>query len=428
MPTKTSSLSIKALPLEVVPNNYQILSPSAFLPTTALFTLQITTINDPSLKRTYKINVKQSNHLMQKSSLFYSLSTRYTRLALNFEESLEQSLIEEAGGLPMIFIEAPVNGLGGMTIVDAFLNWLYTTDDALTSSLASKIQSHQDFFSLLNLSTLLDLFEPYRTAVDEILVYYYFGLSTEERRNGILNNDQFVEGLVPGKFVRRLVESVNESEAKEILASFFRGKPLDEINRQHEIKNDEEWEELLYNDTNSLDYEYESNILDWISRHEACSTPSTPLTEPLDYAEPPTPMGSAYFYINSPPLSKSKIHVLSRSLPQTPKSVGLKQFSYFRVPPNTPKTPNTLNTPSTPNTPKVPQAPPNTPNTPKVPQAPPNTPILLTSNSSNILPRSPPPTTIVNDFELSSVNYFSKRRELFNNVLNKIRKITIIDN
>ncbi|CAG8827303.1 22695_t:CDS:1, partial [Dentiscutata erythropus] len=111
MPTKTASLSIKALPLEVVSNNYQILSPSAFLPSTALFTLQITTVNDPNLKRTYKINVNQSNHLMQKSSLFYSLSTQYTRIALNFEESLEQSLIEEAGGLPMIFIEAPVNGL-----------------------------------------------------------------------------------------------------------------------------------------------------------------------------------------------------------------------------------------------------------------------------------------------------------------------------
>lgn len=120
MPAKTS-LSIKALPLEAVPNNYRILSPSAFLPSTALFTLQITTIDNPNLKRTYKINVKQSNYLMQKSSLFYNLSTQYTKIAsssaLSFKESLDQSLIEEADGLPMLFIEAPVNGPRGTVYI-----------------------------------------------------------------------------------------------------------------------------------------------------------------------------------------------------------------------------------------------------------------------------------------------------------------------
>src|SRR4051794_36113117 len=121
MAIKTSSLNIKAFPLEVInkeqnEKTWQILSPSSILPTTALFMLHITT--EAAAKLTYKITVKQSNNLMQKSALFYDLSTQYSDYAsqsLNLtgdnpssdfitEESLKE-LAQEADGLPILCIE-----------------------------------------------------------------------------------------------------------------------------------------------------------------------------------------------------------------------------------------------------------------------------------------------------------------------------------
>ncbi|CAG8484156.1 7925_t:CDS:2 [Acaulospora colombiana] len=379
MPVKTSSLSIKALPLEAISEAVQILSPSSILPSTHLFSLQITVLNDPTIKRTYKINVKQSSLLMQKSGLFYNLSTQYNNLAasyssLNHEESLKQKLLaEEAGGLPMLCIEAPVSPINGPLLVDAFLDWLCSTADMrdiLTSSLASKIQSHQDFFSLLNFSTLLNLFEPYRTAVDEILVYYYFGLSVEERRIGILSNEQFIEGLVPGRFAKRLAEAVSEDAATEILASFFRDRKS-----SNEMKKGE-WEESSLDDVSSP----VSKILEWINATHDQSVPGTPLTASLDYAEPPTPMGSAYFCTNASQCisrtPKTYYHMLSRSLPHS-SSMEFKQLSYSGPPPNTPRTPDLMEsvmmkgitTPTSADSDKTmtlsitPLVPPNTPNT-----------------------------------------------------------------
>ncbi|CAG8567215.1 6046_t:CDS:1 [Acaulospora morrowiae] len=446
MPVKTASLSIKALPLEAVSNAAQILSPSAILPSTSLFSLQITTLSDPNLKRTYRISVKQSNLLMQKSTLFYGLSTEYSRLAsyssLNYEETSKQKLAEEADGLPMLCIVAPVNPVNGLALVDAFLDWLCTAADVrdtLTSSLASKIRSHQDFFSLLNFSTLLDLYEPYRTAVDEILVYYYFGLSAEERRIGILSDEQFVEGLVPGRFVKRLAEAVSEDAAKEIIGSFFRGKQMSNVKK-------DEWEE--FDDASSSD-----NELEWINNHKHVtqSVPGTPLTAPLDYAEPPTPMGSAYFCISAPPPTSctSKIQQNLTRSPQTPNA-GFKQFPYSRPPPNTPRTPDSMEygrcrdiTPTgvsldkamTPST--SPLAPPNTPNTSTGIEG---TNTLLSPSSYLISPNTPTtpksrcaspstPTIVISDSDFeqfsSDKSYSFIRRELFNNALSKMRKRTL---
>ncbi|RIB21344.1 hypothetical protein C2G38_2034464 [Gigaspora rosea] len=444
MPTKTTSFNVRAFPLEVVSKTTQILSPSLILPSTVLFTLQILTSDKPHLKKNYKITVQQSKYLMQKSALFDKLSTQFEQLASN--TPLNSDTIEEANGLPMLCIEAPVHG--GLEIIDASLDWLYASadiKDVLISSLASKIRSYQDFFSLLNFVTLLDLYEPFRGAVDQILVYYYFGLSAEERRVGILSNVMFVEGVIPGNFVKRLAESVNEDAAKEILISFFRGKQLKKLEDMNE---DEEWEELSLDDNQSPTKR--ANILDWINStitpttpyHMSFSVPSTPLTASLDYAEPPTPLGSAYFRS----LPDTPLNPIPLSHSHTPKSVKCKQISdrnvqkndlflnenlksvnetgfveqKLTVPrspstpgmsntsstPKTPKTPNTPKTPKTPNTPKTPKTPnsPNSPNTPNTPNAqnklfaPPNTPSLIVppnTPSSLIVPPNTPsfPTT-----------------------------------
>ncbi|CAG8710345.1 13819_t:CDS:2, partial [Racocetra fulgida] len=380
--------------------------------------LQVLTSDKPHLKKNYKITVQQSKYLMQKSALFDKLSTQFAQLASN--TSLNSDSIEEANGLPMLCIEAPVHG--GLEIVDASLDWLYASadiKDVLTSSLASKIRTYQDFFSLLNFTTLLDLYEPFRGAVDQILVYYYFGLSVEERRVGILSNHLFVEGVIPGNFVKRLAESVNEDAAKEILISFFRGKQLKSLNDMNE---DEEWEEL------SLDDDMESptkraNILDWINstttptpRHVSFSVPNTPLTASLDHAEPPTPLGSAYFRS----LPNIPLGSIPSSLPHTPKSVKFKQMPISNsacivqngslcenlksvnesgfveqklTVPITPKTPSTPGIPTLANSPKV-----KTPTT---------------------------PTIVIMDSDLQIEKFAKKdysfiRRELFENALNKM--------
>ncbi|KAF0377777.1 hypothetical protein F8M41_012554 [Gigaspora margarita] len=445
MPTKTTSLNVRAFPLEVVSKTTQILSPSLILPSTVLFTLQILTSDKPQLKKNYKITVQQSKYLMQKSALFDKLSTQFEQLASN--TPFNSDTIEEANGLPMLCIESPIHG--GLEIVDASLDWLYASadiKDVLTSSLASKIRTYQDFFSLLNFATLLNLYEPFRGAVDQILVYYYFGLSVEERRVGILSNIMFVEGIIPGQFVKRLAESVNEDAAKEILISFFRGKQLKKLEDMNE---DEEWEELsLDDDQGNESPTKRANILDWINStitpttpyHMSFSVPSTPLTASLDYAEPPTPLGSAYFrtlpdtpldpiplsysytqksvkckqisnrnvqndLLNENLRSMNEIGFVEQKLtvPRTPSTPGMSNTSST---PKTPKTPNTPNTPKTPKTPKTPNSPyspyspysPNSPNASNKLFAPPNTPSLVVppnTPSSLIVPPNTPsfPTT-----------------------------------
>ncbi|CAG8587232.1 31488_t:CDS:1, partial [Racocetra persica] len=478
-----------ALPFEVVSKTTQILSPSLILPSTVLFMLQVLTSDKPHLKKNYKITVQQSKYLMQKSALFDKLSTQFAQLASN--TSLNSDSIEEANGLPMLCIEAPVHG--GLDIVDASLDWLYASadiKDVLTSSLASKIRTYQDFFSLLNFTTLLDLYEPFRGAVDQILVYYYFGLSVEERRVGILSNHLFVEGVIPGNFVKRLAESVNEDAAKEILISFFRGKQLKSLNDMNE---DEVWEELsLDDDMGNESPTKRANILDWINstttptpRHVSFSVPNTPLTASLDHAEPPTPLGSAYFRslpniqlgsiphppksvkFKQMPISNSACIVQNGSLRENLKSVSETGFVEQRLTvlttPSTPgmsnssNTPNTPSTPSTPNTPNTPDKLVASPTTPSTLVVPPNTPSFLTTVSTRNGLLSPPtlntptiqenhdtitspplanspkvktpttPTIVIMDSDLQIEKFAKKdysfiRRELFENALNKMRR------
>ncbi|CAG8458235.1 10743_t:CDS:2 [Paraglomus occultum] len=353
-----ANLSIKALPLEIV-NSKQILSPSALLPSAHLFMLKVTTLVSPPISKLYKITVEQSNHLMQKSILFHDLATQYASVAsqsvatgeLSAEE--ERQLVEEAQGLPMIYVEAPVERV---EIIDALLDWLFSSCDAddinetLSSSLASKIQSTHDFFSLINFATLLNLFEPYCSAVDEILVYYYFGLSTEDRRNTILAHDQFIEGLLPGRFARRLVEVVAEDEAIEIIKAFFRATCI--------YRDDQEGyfdayvcdEEMTFVSESGFDLKNFPNAP--VSTHQDLvkksigreSVPNTPFS-PFDYAEPPTPLGSAYMCIPpGTPATPSSQRIRPRSMTvgaATPRSPMLQH-----VPPNTPATPFSLLTPT----------------------------------------------------------------------------------
>src|SRR5436305_12542545 len=107
---------------------------------------------------------------MEKSALFYDLSTQYTEYASQptlkdnfttkvFNSSLEE-LVREADGLPMLCIE--VTNVSTQ-IIDNLLRWLYNNneikfDDILTSTLASNIKSTFDFFILLNFSILLNLY------------------------------------------------------------------------------------------------------------------------------------------------------------------------------------------------------------------------------------------------------------------------------
>ncbi|CAG8461662.1 7001_t:CDS:2 [Paraglomus brasilianum] len=357
-----ANLSIKALPLESV-NPKQILSPSALLPSAHLFMLKVTTSISPPVSKLYKITVEQSNHLMQKSILFHDLATQYASVAsqsvatgeLSAEE--EQQLVEEAQGLPMIYVEAPVERV---EIIDALLDWLFSSCDAddinetLSSSLASKIQSTQDFFSLINFATLLNLFEPYCSAVDEILVYYYFGLSTEDRRTTILAHDQFIEGLLPGRFARRLVEVVAEDEAIEIIKAFFRATCIycDEDEKDAEgyfdtYVHDEEMAFISESGFDLMNFPspptstHQDLIMKTIGRE---NVPNTPFS-PFDYAEPPTPLGSAYMCIPpGTPATPSSQRIRPRSMTigaVTPKSPMLQH-----APPNTPATPFSLLTPT----------------------------------------------------------------------------------
>ncbi|CAG8608307.1 12019_t:CDS:2 [Cetraspora pellucida] len=416
----------------VVSKTTQILSPSLILPSTVLFMLQVLTSDKPHFKKLYKITVQQSKYLMQKSALFDKLSTQFAQLSSN--TSLNSDTIEEANGLPILCIEAPVHG--GLEIVDASLDWLYASadiKDVLTSSLASKIRTYQDFFSLLNFTTLLDLYEPFRGAVDQILVYYYFGLSVEERRVGILSNKMFVEGIIPGNFVKRLAESVNEDTAKEILISFFRGKQLKSLNGMNE---DEEWEELsLDDDMGNESPTKRANTLDWINStitptplHVSFSVPNTPLTASLDHAEPPTPLGSAYFRS----LPNIPLDSIPSSLLHTPKSVKFKQIPYIptsdsacivqNVPPNTP---SFLMTPSIVSTRNGLLSPP-TRNKPTI-QENHDTIMSPTLASSPKVKTPTTPTIVIMDSDLQIENFEKKeysfiRRELFENALNKMRR------
>ncbi|CAB4374364.1 hypothetical protein RhiirA1_448638 [Rhizophagus irregularis] len=462
MPIKTSSLNIKAFPLEVINKEQnektsQILSPSSILPTTALFMLHITT--EAALKLSYKINVKQSNNLMQKSALFYDLSTQYTDYASQssfnltgdnntssdfINDSSLKELTQEADGLPILCIELPNISI---EIIDSLLQWLFNNDevkfdDILTSTLASNIKSTLDFFGLLNFATLLNLNEPYCSIIDEILVWYYFGLSVQERNQKIIKNESFINGNIPARFVKRLAESVDEVEEKQILSNFFRSSD--------EISKDNEWEtlSLTTGDIGSnLSENSKSDILEWLNsssvitptpRRVTFSLPNSP--SPLDTAEPPTPLGSAYFCISPPPNTPSSPafkRIIPRSLPRTPKtttftksiilppsiisSINEKDFlerddiledvpltAGLTVPPNTPnlllnnsyisavnskmisKSPNTLVPPNTPISPENIMVPPNTPNSsissvfysPLAPPNTPNTPFSPISSSS----------------------------------------------
>ncbi|PKC12635.1 hypothetical protein RhiirA5_463049 [Rhizophagus irregularis] len=459
MPIKTSSLNIKAFPLEVINKEQnektsQILSPSSILPTTALFMLHITT--EAALKLSYKINVKQSNNLMQKSALFYDLSTQYTDYASQssfnltntssdfINDSSLKELTQEADGLPILCIELPNISI---EIIDSLLQWLFNNDevkfdDILTSTLASNIKSTLDFFGLLNFATLLNLNEPYCSIIDEILVWYYFGLSVQERNQKIIKNESFINENIPARFVKRLAESVDEVEEKQILSNFFRSSD--------EISKDNEWEtlSLTTGDIGSnLSENSKSDILEWLNsssvitptpRRVTFSLPNSP--SPLDTAEPPTPLGSAYFCISPPPNTPSSPafkRIIPRSLPRTPKtttftksiilppsiisSINEKDFlerddiledvpltAGLTVPPNTPnlllnnsyisavnskmisKSPNTLVPPNTPISPENIMVPPNTPNSsissvfysPLAPPNTPNTPFSPISSSS----------------------------------------------
>ncbi|CAG8566975.1 8121_t:CDS:1 [Funneliformis mosseae] len=425
MPVGTSSLSIKALPLEVIHKERnttfsQMLSPSSILPTTSLFKLHISTNSNTKLK--YEINVQQSNNLMQRSGLFYDLSTQYNHYAsqTSLEDHLANSngfanspsledLAQEANGLPMLCIELPNIPIG---IIEDLLQWLFNNteikaDDILASTLASNIQSTSDFFSLLNFITLLDLFEPYCSVIDEILVWYYFGLNEKERSNEILKNESFVEGVIPARFVKRLAESVNEFEEKFILSSFFRGKvPTEETFSERFVADprvvnkgrESEFEEIFLNDDNVT------------KAHKRASKLS-----PLDLAEPPTPLGSAYFCINpNIPFSPT----FQRLLSHTPK---ITKFTFstspssdifedvpltagLSVPPNTPNSsvhpfvpPTNAPNPSfrsvvltnTPNSSVHIVAPPNTPNSPFNNIAPPNSPATPSFFTPIVPPNTP---------------------------------------
>jgi hypothetical protein len=446
MPIKTSSLNIKAFPLEVINKEQnektsQILSPSSILPTTALFMLHITT--EAALKLTYKVTVKQSNNLMQKSALFYDLSTQYTDYAsqtLNLSgdnissdfinDSSLKELTQEADGLPILCIELPNISI---EIIDSLLQWLFDNnevkfDDILTSNLASNIKSTLDFFGLLNFATLLNLNEPYCSIIDEILVWYYFGLSVQERNLKIIKNETFINGNIPARFVKRLAESVGESEEKQILSNFFRSS------EENFSTKDNEWETLSLKTGDNITESSRTDILKWLNssvitptpRRVTFSLPKSP--SPLDMAEPPTPLGSAYFCISPPPntpCSPNFQRILPRSLPRTPKnttftksiilpwkdileredkSEDIPLTAGLTVPPNTPnlpmnnsnlsnllatkmisKSPTTIVPPNTPNSPANIIVPPNTPNSSIVslnspatsfysPLAPPNTP------------------------------------------------------
>ncbi|KAG9303928.1 hypothetical protein G9A89_005838 [Geosiphon pyriformis] len=342
MPSKTTNLRIKALPLNFLnvieeSDSIRVLSPSSIRPNTTLFILKITTLPPYPFKRSFKITVQQSNHLMQKSALFHELATQYAQLAsfsleAGFQKDEQRELTEESGGLPMLCIEAPVQRV---EIIDAMLDWLSSSGDikdTLTSSLASKVRSTQDFFSLIHFSTLLDLYEPFSTAVDEILVYYYFGLSSEERGLEIVYHDQFVEGILPGRFVRRLAESVGEQEAKEILASFFRGKSIPIDGNLNDQNGNEHWFEVHLDDKKRPDSgffypssdESESNYSEEFTpisfpKHirqsvveRLDSVPNTPFS-PFDYAEPPTPLGTVYMTIPpTTPVTSNSQRILTR--------------------------------------------------------------------------------------------------------------------
>ncbi|RIA78789.1 hypothetical protein C1645_842317 [Glomus cerebriforme] len=482
MPVRTSSLSIKAFPLEMINKEQsekvsQILSPSSILPTTALFTLQITT--EAAAKLTYKITVKQSNNLMQKSALFYDLSTQYTDYAsqsslnssednnnnnnssndftINNDSSLEE-LMKEADGLPMICIELPNISI---EIIDNLLQWLFNNnnnneikfDDILTSNLASSIKSTFDFFGLLNFVTMLNLYEPYCSIIDEILVWYYFGLNERERNLKILKNESFINGTIPVRFVKRLAESVGELEGKQILSSFFRYEEISSKENEWEILSLTEDNNNNNNNNNGFNNvekieKSRSNILEWLNSSVLSPTPHRVnfllqnSLSPLDIAEPPTPLGSAYFCIPPPPNTPSTStfqRILPRSLPRTPKTTtftkSIISFSPsssinekiildnddmledipltagLSVPPNTPNLPfipsnipnllidndivlsksltNNLMPPSTPISPANLIVPPNTPNTLSMNVVSPNTPSTPSFYSPLVPPNTP---------------------------------------
>ncbi|CAI2180272.1 15295_t:CDS:2 [Funneliformis geosporum] len=413
---------------------------------------------------------------MQRSALFYDLSTQYNHYAsqTSLEEdqlansngfasspSLED-LAQEANGLPMLCIELPNISIG---IIGDLLQWLFNNteikaDDILASTLASNIQSTSDFFSLLNFITLLDLFEPYCSVIDEILVWYYFGLNEKERNIEILKNESFVEGVIPARFVKRLAESVNEFEEKLILSSFFRGKvPSKETFSERFVADprivnkgrENEWEEIFLIDDNVT-----------TAHRSQKQKPS-----PLDLAEPPTPLGSAYFCINpnipfSPTFQRRTPKIgnnIKFTFSSSPSSINEKNTlgrddifedipltAGLSVPPNTPNSsvhpvapPNTPNPsfhpillPNTPNSPFNNIAPPNSPATPSffTPLVPPNTPNapispITTSSysavkinsllSPTLIPISPtstpitaPPNTPTSPFIFQSIGQFDK--------------------
>src|SRR6185312_4001097 len=178
---------------------------------------------------------------------------------------------------------------------------------------------------------------------------------------------------------RRLVEVVAEDEAIEIIKAFFRATCIycDDQERGAEGYFDAyvHDEETTFVSESGFDLKnfpkpvstHQDLIMKTIGRE---NVPNTPFS-PFDYAEPPTPLGSAYMCIPpGTPATPSSQRIRPRSMTigaVTPKSPMLQH-----APPNTPATPFSLLTPTSTkgkfedNSSKVP---PNTPASPAFSQS-----------------------------------------------------------